>query len=217
MESNQDNNQTKFDIWKADRIQKMYHFQPELVVLRGNVARLAERLQIALATWCCERLYPSYREWARSHGTDDRLRRVIDRLWGHSQGEDLDDTELEKYLTEFHADDFGEEQDDDLYWRAIGAHGVVWEALQACTGRREDHVVMACERCRNEVYQRIQGKHADAFGGLITPQDMPLYNAKIYDDPEMVREVKLQNDAIRLLIKHEKMTAELKEKLLAIP
>jgi hypothetical protein len=44
-----------FDIWKADRIEAMYRYQPELVALQDNVVRLAEPLQMALASWCCER------------------------------------------------------------------------------------------------------------------------------------------------------------------
>ena len=35
MEAEQELDQPGFDIWKADRIEKIFHFQPEHVVLRG--------------------------------------------------------------------------------------------------------------------------------------------------------------------------------------
>jgi hypothetical protein len=196
--------------------------------VKETLLQMPKSHQLALALWCCERLFPAYRALAVLRGTQEAqvLRALIDRLWDHVFGRPVSPGEVDSLLSqcdklEFDSDceslpidlvnaldtignsDVCEVSVAQLQRSAMDAVGAVWLSIEACRGDTAAIVVKAAQ-CYLERVHGLLWDELSPTNGMISSESTQAILNQINEHPRMIEAYNRVQDQLSYLqsIKH---------------
>ncbi len=182
---------------------------PYLERVCRQLSILPHSQQLAFAICCCDRLYPSYREFIASTGGEDILRPMIESMWGWLGGEAVPGhVDVDEMLKKCLAVDLGPDETAANYWEAAAALSAVYLTLEAFQGNTLTNVAKVSETARDRVWELLSFEYSASYGGEIYPDDSARISEEIVSDPRMISEENKQLELFRYLLECETLTPD---------